>query len=80
MKGVFYGVSTGPGDPELMTVKAIRIIERCKVIAAPRTSGGRMLAYSIAAQAADMTGKPVSLCFIILSALCLKHNLRYNDG
>ena len=59
MKGIFYGVSTGPGDPELMTVKAIRIIERCKVIAAPRTSGGRMLAYSIAAQAADMTGKLV---------------------
>ena len=33
--GTLYGVSTGPGDPELMTLKAIRIIEQCSVIAAP---------------------------------------------
>ena len=26
IKGIFYGVSTGPGDPELMTVKAVRIL------------------------------------------------------
>ena len=26
MKGTLYGVGVGPGDPELMTVKAIRMI------------------------------------------------------
>ena len=26
IKGIFYGVSTGPGDPELMTLKACRLI------------------------------------------------------
>ena len=36
IKGIFYGVSTGPGDPELMTVKAVRILKEADVIAAAR--------------------------------------------
>lgn len=46
-KGILYGVSTGPGDPELMTVKAIKTIERCEVIAAPRTKGKNCMALDI---------------------------------
>ena len=33
--GILYGVSVGPGDPELLTLKALRIIRGCDVIAAP---------------------------------------------
>lgn len=55
--GVFYGVSVGPGDPELMTLKAVRCLEKCPVIAAPRTAGGKMLALDIAKGAADLEGK-----------------------
>lgn len=33
MRGTFYGVGVGPGDPELMTVKAIKTIRACEVIA-----------------------------------------------
>ena len=33
--GTFYGVGVGPGDPELLTVKAIRTLESCPVLAAP---------------------------------------------
>ena len=33
MKGIFYGVGVGPGDPELMTVKAIQTIQSCEVVA-----------------------------------------------
>lgn len=40
-KGVLYGVGTGPGDPELLTIKAVRAIESCPVIAAPQTEIGR---------------------------------------
>ncbi len=50
-KGVFYGVGVGPGDPELMTVKAVRTLERCRVIAAPKTVSGETLALDIARQA-----------------------------
>lgn len=46
-KGILYGVSTGPGDPELMTVKAMKAIEKCEVIAAPRTKGENCMALDI---------------------------------
>ena len=35
MRGTFTGVGVGPGDPELMTLKAIRVIRECGVIAVP---------------------------------------------
>lgn len=58
-QGIFYCVGVGPGDPELMTVKAVRTLEACPVIAAPRTKGGEMLALDIAKQAADLEDKLV---------------------
>lgn len=56
-KGTLYGVSVGPGDPELMTMKAVRCIEQCPVLAAPQTAAGRMLALDIAKGAVDVSGK-----------------------
>ncbi|HLC19053.1 MAG TPA: precorrin-2 C(20)-methyltransferase [Thermodesulfobacteriota bacterium] len=35
----FYGVGVGPGDPELITVKALRVLEECGVIAVPTAKG-----------------------------------------
>lgn len=37
MKGTFYGVGVGPGDPELLTLKGKRILETADCIAAPKT-------------------------------------------
>ena len=58
-QGVFYAVSVGPGDPELLTRQAFRVLEVCDVIAAPRTKAGRMLALDIAGGAVDMRGKTI---------------------
>ena len=33
MSGILYGVGVGPGDPELMTLKAVRLIRENEVIA-----------------------------------------------
>ena len=58
-RGTLYGVSVGPGEPELMTLQAVRCLERCRVIAAPRTAEGRMLALDIARGAVDLAHKTV---------------------
>ena len=48
MKGVLYGVGLGPGDPELMTLKAYRLISGAEVIAYPTLERGDSFARSIA--------------------------------
>ena len=35
MSGILYGVGVGPGDPELMTLKAVRLIKENDIIAVP---------------------------------------------
>lgn len=58
-QGVFYAVSVGPGDPELLTRQACRVLAGCPVVAAPRMKSGRMLALDIAAGAVDMQDKTI---------------------
>ena len=58
-KGTFYGVGVGPGDPELLTLKAIRAMEHCPVIAAPETRGEKTLALDIARGAVDLSGNTI---------------------
>ena len=48
MKGILYGVGLGPGDPELMTLKAYRLIAGAEVIAYPTLEGSDSFARSIA--------------------------------
>ncbi len=48
MRGTLYGVGVGPGDPELLTLKAVRLISRCSVIAVPESGGEDNTALSIA--------------------------------
>ena len=49
MSGILYGLGVGPGDPELITLKALRIIEAAPVIAYPAPDVGDSLARAIAA-------------------------------
>lgn len=59
LSGILYGVSVGSGDPELITLGAVKAIGECSVIAVPRTKGESSLALTIAEQAADMSGKEI---------------------
>ena len=49
MKGTAYGVGVGPGDPEYMTLKAVRLIKENDVIAVPGKVAKDAVAYKIAA-------------------------------
>lgn len=65
-KGVLYGVSVGPGDPDLLTLKAVKVLSRCGVIAAPQTESGQTLALDIAGGAVDLSAKTlVTLPFLM---------------
>ena len=48
-KGNLYGLGIGPGDPELLTLKAHRILTSVPVIAYPTMESGKALARAIVA-------------------------------
>lgn len=48
MSGILYGVGVGPGDPELLTLKALRILRESDVIAIPAETKESCVAYQIA--------------------------------
>lgn len=45
--GKLYGVGVGPGDPELITLKAVKILERVPVVLIP-SGNGESIAFNIA--------------------------------
>ncbi|MDP6786280.1 MAG: precorrin-2 C(20)-methyltransferase [Rhodospirillales bacterium] len=47
--GTFYGLGVGPGDPDLITVKALKTLRAVPVVAYPAPSDGDSLARSIVA-------------------------------
>ena len=48
-KATCYGIGVGPGDPELLTLKAVRLLNACPVLAYPAPDTGDSLARFIAA-------------------------------
>lgn len=50
MSGLLYGLGVGPGDPELITVKALRIFRRAQVVAYPAPEQGASFARGIVAR------------------------------
>ena len=49
-KGIFYGVGVGTGDPEYLTLKAVRLIKQADVIVYLKANNGVTIARDIASQ------------------------------
>ncbi len=59
-RGVLYGVGVGPGDPGLLTIKAVNMIKSCDILAIPHRNAGECFAYKIAVKAVpEAKNKPV---------------------
>ncbi len=50
MPGKLYGLGIGPGDPELLTLKAHRLLTTVPVVAYPQLPSGKAVARSIVAE------------------------------
>ena len=51
MGATLYGLGVGPGDPELLTLKAVKTLQACSVLVVPDADRGESVAYQIAVQA-----------------------------
>lgn len=61
MTGILYGVGLGPGAPDLITLRAARLIEAAAVIAYPTLAGGDSFARSIAADLIAPTAQEIAI-------------------
>lgn len=59
--GVLYGIGLGPGDPELLTLKALRILRSVAVIVYPAPDSGDSVARGIVAQWLDRDQKEIAI-------------------
>jgi len=68
MAGTLYGVGVGPGDPELVTVKALRILQSVPVLAWPAPEDGPSLAREIVAAYLPGTQREIPIRMPLLPA------------
>lgn len=60
MSGTLYAIGVGPGDPELLTLKAVRIIREVSCICVPKgREEGSSLALDIVSKVIDMGNKEI---------------------
>ena len=64
MKGKLYSVGVGPGDPELMTLKAVRLIKECDVLAIPQGDSDVLVAKNIVEGIVDLSSKEQLLVYM----------------
>lgn len=66
--GTLYGVGVGPGDPELVTLKALRILKTVPVLAWPAPEEGPSLAREIVAEHLPGTQREIPIRMPLLPA------------
>lgn len=61
LNGTLYGIGVGPGDAELITLKAHRILKSAKVVAYPAPDDGPSFARSIVAEYLSSSQKEIEI-------------------
>ncbi len=77
MAGTLYGIGVGPGDPELLTLKAARVIKEAPVIAVPITKpGGESYALNIVSEYLQPDQSVLKLLFPMVKDVAAKRSYR----
>ncbi|AQS60085.1 precorrin-2 C(20)-methyltransferase [Desulforamulus ferrireducens] len=64
LTGKFYGIGVGPGDPDLITVKAVKTLQQIDVVIAPQSNrGANSTALAIARPHLSQTTEILELVF-----------------
>ncbi|HEV2301462.1 MAG TPA: precorrin-2 C(20)-methyltransferase [Stellaceae bacterium] len=63
MTGRLFGLGLGPGDPELLTLKALRFLRAADVVAYPAPQAGESFARSIVARWLDRGQSEIAIRF-----------------
>ncbi len=75
--GTLFGVGVGPGDPELLTMKAVRVIQVVDVIAVPCAKrDGRSYALEIVGDLIDPNQSVLKLHFPMVNDLAVRRRHR----
>lgn len=76
-----YGVGVGPGDPELMTIKAVKTIESCDLVGIPGKDAGSCTAWQIACSAVpSIAQKPVIAVSVPMTMDEARLEAAYREG
>ncbi|MCX7715580.1 MAG: precorrin-2 C(20)-methyltransferase [Clostridia bacterium] len=77
MRGRFYSVGIGPGDPEYITLKAKRVLEDADIIAVPvKKQGEKSTAFEIVKDIVDLKDKKILKLQFLMSK---EHKVRINS-
>jgi precorrin-2/cobalt-factor-2 C20-methyltransferase len=63
MRGRLFGLGVGPGDPELLTLKALRLLRAAPIVAYPAPESGDSFARGIVASWLDGRQREIALRF-----------------
>ena len=80
MEGTLYSVGIGPGDPELMTLKAVRLIVEADVIAIPQGDNDILTAKNIVNQVVDLSAKEQLLIYMPMTKDMVAMDKAHDDG
>jgi precorrin-2/cobalt-factor-2 C20-methyltransferase len=65
-RGRLYGIGVGPGDPELLTLKGLRLLRAAGVVAYPAPEGGESFARRVVAMWLDRAQREIAIRFPML--------------
>lgn len=81
MNGIFYGIGVGPGDPDLLTVKAVKVLAHVDVLAIPEsTKEGGSVAYDIAKPHLKTNVSILSLTFPMIKEEEARQKFRFENA